>query len=124
MKSNTKVTVLSPRQIAYMRAYTEPISPSFGNSYQSAVYAGYSRQTAKNFMSLNRQWLSENIRQLAVIKPEELMQELAGIIQSNTEPTIIRLKAIELNMRAYSMFAQAKKPEPKSVTLSIDLTGN
>jgi CO dehydrogenase/acetyl-CoA synthase alpha subunit len=122
---NALATVLTPRQSAYMRAYNDPASPSFSNSYQSARAAGYSDQFARNLLHLNPDWLSTSMEQMAItaIKPEELMAKLAEIIQSSTEPTIIRLKAIELNMRAYSMLVPTKEPERNTVTLSLALTG-
>lgn len=124
MKSNTQATALTPRQSAYMKAYADQGSPSFGNSYQSALVAGYSQQTARNLTHLKPEWLSESIGQLAsIVEPDDIMRELSAIINDTTEPTIVRLKAIEMTMKAYSMLAQRRDPAPKSVTLNVDLTG-
>jgi len=111
MKSNTNIQTLTPRQSTYLQAYSSADSPTFGNAYKSAISAGYSIQTARNFNHLKPEWLSENIGKLATMQPDELMRELTAIIQSNTEPTIIRLKAIEMTMRAYSMLVQHKELE-------------
>lgn len=115
----------TPRQSAFLKSYTDPTSTSFGNCYQSALAAGYSVTTARNLTHLNPAWLSDNIGQIAeIIEPDDIMKELTAIINSDTEPTIIRLKAIEMTMKAYSMLVQRKEvATPEVVTLSIDLTG-
>jgi hypothetical protein len=124
MHTNTKslTNTLTPRQSAYLQAYTDPVSSSFGNSYQSAIKAGYSLQTARNLTHLRPAWYSANIGQIAIISPDDIMRELTAIIQSDIEPTIVRLKAIEMTMRAYSMMVQTKESERQTVTLSLDLT--
>ena len=122
--TNTKqLTQLTPRQADFMRLYTSPDSPSFSNCYQSAIAAGYSDQFARNLIHLNPSWLSTSIGQIAAIQPDELMTELARIIKDASEPTIIRLKAIQLNMQAYSMLSQRKDQENTVVELHVDLTG-
>lgn len=116
---------LTPRQNAFLRAYTEPTSSSFGNCYQAAMLAGYSDQTARNLTHLKPVWLSENIGQVlpSTITPDEIMAKLTGIIEDNNEPTIIKLKALEMTMKAYSMLVQQKDTAPKTVSINIDLTG-
>lgn len=116
-------TILSPRQSAFIEAYTDPASATFGNSYQSARAAGYSDQSARNFTSKRTGWMSDTVGQMAAIQPDEIMAVLTGVIHDETEPTIVRLKAVEMTMRAYSMLVQSKEPAQKVVTLSIDLTG-
>jgi hypothetical protein len=115
---------LSPRQYAYVEAYARPESGTFGNAYQSALKAGYSQTTARNITHLKPGWLSDNIGQLTHIQPEDIMQELTNIIRSDTEPTIVRLKAIEMTMRAYSMLVQHRVPSASAVSISIDLSGS
>lgn len=118
-----QTTVLTPRQAAYMEAYADPASPTFSNSYQSARKAGYSEQTARNLTHLNPSWLSENIGKMAAIQPDELIKELAAIIRNDSEPAIVRLRAIELNLKAYGMLSQRQEHQSKVVTLNVDLTG-
>ncbi|USN96465.1 MAG: hypothetical protein H6797_05375 [Candidatus Nomurabacteria bacterium] len=122
MKDIKQHSSLTPKQSAYIQAYASPDSASFGNSYQSALLAGYSFQTARNMTHLRPEWLSENIGQMAVIKPQEIMQELTTVIHNENEPTIIRLKAMELSMKAYSMLQQRTATEPTAVSISIDLS--
>jgi phage terminase small subunit len=126
MNSNTKVTALTPRQSAFLRAYSSPDSPSFGNTYQSALAAGYSTQTARNFTPKRTAWMSDIVGQMAentAITQEQIMTRLTEIINDPTEPTIIKLKSIELTMKAYNMLAQRRETAPKVVTLNVDLTG-
>jgi phage terminase small subunit len=121
---SNKPTELTPRQSAFLRAYTAPDSTSFGNAYQSARAAGYTEQTSKNITHLQPGWLSENIGQIAsVIEPEQIMQKLTSIINDIGEPTIVKLKAIEMTMKAYSMLVQRREQKTETVTLNIDLSG-
>jgi hypothetical protein len=113
---------LSPRQSSYLQAYSDPASTTFGNAYKSAVSAGYSHQTARNITHLMPEWLSDNIGKLTVMGPDELMNELTRIIQDVEEPTVIRLKAIEMSMRAYSMMNRRTDPASNVVNISVDLS--
>ncbi len=81
----TKVTALTPRQSKYLHGYHEPSSSTFGNSYHSALAAGYSIQTARNFNHLKPAWLSGNIEQMAAtaIAPDKIMAVLTGIIHDD-----------------------------------------
>lgn len=118
-----KSKTLTPRQSTYLQAYADRNSASFGNAFRSALSAGYSEQTARNMNHLQPDWLSENIGQIgAVIQPEELMQQLTDVIRNEAEPTIIRLKATELAMKAYSMTKQRKDGIKGTVNVNIDLT--
>ncbi|MEO5950130.1 MAG: hypothetical protein ABIQ04_01645 [Candidatus Saccharimonadales bacterium] len=112
---------ITPRQTTYITAYSNPDSPSFGNSYRSALQAGYSDQTARNMTHLQPEWLSENIGKLSVIKPDEIMQRLTDIIHNENEPTIVRLKAVEMAMKAYSMLAHTREKPTETVLLNINL---
>lgn len=89
-------TPLKPLQSAFIKQYTDANSATFGNSYQSALVAGYSDQTARNFMNLSRDWLSENIRQMAVtaISADELMATLTRIIHDDRDRPSYDLKAL------------------------------
>lgn len=125
LRSGISGGALLPRQSTYIKAYTDPNSITFGNSYKSAVSAGYSHNTARNFMHLNPVWLSINIGQMATtaISPEQIMSKLTTIINDDTEPTIIKLKAVEMTMKAYSMLSQRQESTTTAVTLNVDLSG-
>ena len=123
MNSNTKASTLTPRQTTYVQAYTDPASATFGNSYQSARTAGYSDQSARNFTPKRTAWMSDTVGQMAttVISPDEIMATLTAIIHDQSQPTIIRLKAVEMSMRAYNMMNNTKEAAV-TVQLNIDLT--
>lgn len=123
MNSTTKIltTSLTPRQSSFIQAYSEPTSPTFSNCYQSARSAGYSDLTARNLTHVKPQWLSDLFGQMTIIDPKQITQALTSVIYSENEPTVIKLRALELMMRYYSMFKQDNAP--KRVSINIDLTG-
>lgn len=125
-KVNQTVTALTPRQSAFVHAYSNPDSPTFSNTYKSALAAGYSEQSARNFTPKRNAWMSDIVGEMAenaAISPEQIMATLTDIIHDDMEPTIIKLKAIEMTMRAYNMLVQQRDNSPKVVTLNVDLTG-
>ncbi len=115
--------LLTPRQATFTKAYTNPVSISFGNCYQSAVAAGYSYATARNLMHLKPHWLSEIIgNATCAIKPEELTAVLSNVIYDVSEPTVIKLKAIEMMMRYHGMLSKPNN-DTRCVTINVDLSG-
>jgi hypothetical protein len=56
------------------------------------------------------------------ISPDEIMNTLTAIIHDEIQPTIIRLKSIELTMKAYNMLAQRPESVPVTVALNVDLS--
>jgi hypothetical protein len=115
---------LTPQQSNYIHKYSDPSSPSFGNSYRSALSAGYSDQTSKNLTHLKPKWLSESIGIIKPIDPEQITQVLTSVIYNPEEPTYIKLKALELMMKSYNMLKQHEESQIKTVCLSINLTGD
>ena len=123
IQTDMKTTALTPRQSTYMQAYTIPSSPSFGNSYRSALAAGYSDRTARNLTPKRTGWMSDFVGQITQpIQPDELMTVLTDVIHDGAEPTIIRLKAVELTMRAYNMLVQRQERTAVAVELNINLS--
>ena len=120
----TTNTTLTPRQSAFIEAYSSPASSTFGNTYQSAITAGYSDQTARNFTPKRTAWMSDIVGEMTTtaISPEQIMATLTAIINDDTEPTVIKLKAMEMTMKAYNMLVQRREQMPATVTLNIDLT--
>jgi len=112
------------RQANFIDYYTKPDSESFSNAYRSARRAGYSDQTSRNLTHLKPKWLSETIGQLtsSVIKPEEITGVLTHVIYTNEEPTIIKLKAIELMMKYYKMLSPQNDNEPVFLNVKVDLS--
>ncbi len=96
---------LAPRQQRFMEYYLDADSPTFGNCYSSAVRAGYSDQTARNLMHLRPAWLSEIIGQNVTLEPADLLAKLGQIIDDRHETTANKLRAIDMMMKHYHMFA-------------------
>jgi phage terminase small subunit len=120
MKKNTNK--LSPKQNKFITLYTDSQNMTFGNSYQSALQAGYSDVTARNITHLNPKWLSESIGNIQAIKPEQITQVLTSVIYNDNEPTYIKLKALELMMKHHNMLKQQADATITTVSLNLDLT--
>ncbi len=112
---------LTPQQNTYVQQYTDPRSTTFGNSYQSAIRSGYSNLTARNLTHLKPKWLSESIGNIRAISPEQITEALTAIIYSDSEPTIIKLRALELMMKNHNMLKQHQEQTNQSVTFNINL---
>lgn len=52
---------LTPQQIAFLEAYLDINKETFGNAYQSAIAAKYSKDYAENITVAMPKWLEENI---------------------------------------------------------------
>lgn len=125
MSTNSKLTtnILTPRQSRFIQAYSSPDSPSFANAYQSAKTAGYSDLTARNITHLRPQWYSDSIGQIAsTVEPQQLTEVLTAVIYSDMEPTILKLRAVELMMKYYGMLKQSQT-STTAVAVNIDLSG-
>ena len=96
---------LAPRQQRFMEYYLDAGSDTFGNCYSSAVRAGYTEQTARNLTHLKPAWLSETIGQNVTFEPADLLAKLAQIIDDRNETTQNKLRAIDMMMKHYHMFA-------------------
>lgn len=55
------VITVDPRQAAFLAAYRDPESKTFGNALQSALTAGYAREYAENITKVRPKWLSEYV---------------------------------------------------------------
>ncbi len=122
LTENKMRETLTPQQHKYLSLYADPSSPTFSNSYQSAKSAGYSDLTARNLTHLNPKWLSESLDKFSSISPEQITEVLTAIIYSNSEPTIIKLRALELMMKNHNMLKQHQETTNQSVTFNINLS--
>lgn len=57
-----------PRQALYLSLYLDPNSPTFGNSYQSAIGAKYSEEYAQVMSAQMPAWLSDNLGDLNLLQ--------------------------------------------------------
>lgn len=58
-KKNIQIT--DPRQQSYLAYFFDPKSPTYSNTLQSALKAGFSQEYAENLTSLMPNWLSDYI---------------------------------------------------------------
>lgn len=100
----TAISALDPRQERFIGYYLDTTSPSFANCYQSAIKAGYTIETARNFMHNKPKWYSEIIGQMQNIQPEHLVLKLTDIINDSNETTRNKLKAIDMLMKHNGMY--------------------
>jgi hypothetical protein len=100
----TLTGALDPRQQKYIEAYFGIDSATFGNSYQSALLAGYSDETSRNLSHNRPRWLSEILGQIDTMEPQHLLLRLVEIINDTSEPTAHRLRAIDMMMKYHRMY--------------------
>ena len=97
---------------ALWSCYCDASGPTFGNSYKSALAAGYSDLTARNMTHNKPAWYSEKLGQIKVMEPMDLLAKLSAIIADSSEPTVIKLKAIDMLLKVNGMY----RPDVHSIT--------
>lgn len=97
------------RQVKFIDAYMSPKSDTFGNSYQSALKAGFSETYAMNIMkpSVGLDWVKQayNIMKL---EPDHLKMSLAKIITDDFSKDSDKISAIKLLGQEQGMFTEKK----------------
>lgn len=95
----------SLKQMRYIENWLSPTSPTFGNSYQSAVAAGFSKSYSRvlGTDSLGLEWVQEAKKQLATFQPEHIYRGFQDIAQNGKQDRD-KLKALELMGKARGMF--------------------
>lgn len=68
---------LTVQQQAFLKAYLDPKSETWGNYRQSALKAQYSEEYADNISSLMPDWLSESIGKSKLVQKAEKNLEMA-----------------------------------------------
>lgn len=68
---------LTPQQEAFLKEYTNPKSPLFGNALQSALKAGYSQEYSESITALMPNWLSENLGKTKLVVKAERNLDMA-----------------------------------------------
>ncbi len=103
---------LTPQQQAFLKAYIDPKSPTWGNALQSGLKAGYDNDYARNILNQMPDWLKNNLDKTRFIQKAERNLEMAldgllddpekgaKVIQNRaTEFTLSRLKKDEYSER-------------------------
>jgi len=95
-------TGLNPQQVDFLSRYMNPESPSYGNAYDSAVGAGYSKEYAKN-ITKQAPWLSE-IRGKGLWTAQEILERLQ--IEAAGQHAKDRIRSLELLGKAMKLFVE------------------
>lgn len=116
---------LTPQQEAFLKAYLDPKSPTWGNAYQSALKAGYSDEYSQNITGQMPDWLSENIRRTNIVLKAErnLENALEGLLDDPekgkkeiqwkaSEFALERLKKQEYSAKTETDITSGGKPIP------------
>lgn len=68
---------LTPQKQAFLKAYLDPKSPTWGNAVQSGLKAGYDEHYAKNILNQMPDWLRENLDKSRLVQKAEKNLEMA-----------------------------------------------
>lgn len=68
---------INEKQQTFLRYYTDPKSPLFGNALQSALKAGYAQEYAESITYKMPDWLSENVGNNKLLQKANKNLELA-----------------------------------------------
>lgn len=101
--------ISSPKQNKFVDNYIDPKSPTFGNAYQSAIQAGYSKDYAVQILSpaVNTAWIKDNPR-LRSLTEEHINKGIEGIAVEG-EKEEVRLRAYELLARLRGLLVERKQ---------------
>lgn len=93
---------LTPQQQAFLKAFLDPKSDTWGNYKQSALKAKYSEEYSDNISSLMPDWLSESIGDSKLVQKatRNLDMALDGLLddpEKGGKP--LQLKATELTLK-------------------------
>ena len=103
MSANGKTDELTPRQAAFLKAFIDPKSPTFGNALQSAKEAGYGPEYCKNITGQMPEWLSENIRDVKMIdKAERNLNNLLDSTNDKIQLDTYKFVLERLNKKKYA----------------------
>lgn len=93
---------LNPQQQAFLKAFLDPKSETWGNFLQSGLKAGYSREYSENITSLMPDWLSESIGKTKLVQKAEknLESALEGLLDDPEKgKKEIQWKATEMTLK-------------------------
>lgn len=109
---------LTPQQEAFLKAFLDPKSETWGNYYQSAKKAGYSEEYSQNISGQMPAWLSENISDSKLIQKatRNLDMALDGLLddpEKGGKP--LQLKATEMALKGLQKGKWSERKELSGV---------
>lgn len=105
---------LTPQQIAFLKGYTDPKSPTWGNALQSALKAGYSQEYSESITAKMPDWLAENVGKSKLVQKAEKNLELAldGLLDDPEKgKKEIQYKATEFSLKTLKKETYSERTE-------------
>lgn len=105
---------LTPQQEAFLKEYTNPKSPLFGNALQSALKAGYSQEYAESITAQMPKWLSDNLGKAKLVIKAERNLDLAldGLLDDPEKGAkVIQHKASEFVLKTLKKDIYSERTE-------------
>ena len=103
---------LTPQQQAFLTHYLNPKSETWGNAYQSALKAGYSKEYSEVITSKGLTWLSEYVGDDKLLR--KALTNLNEFLETNDKDLqMIRWKATETTLKG---LGKGKFSERKELT--------
>lgn len=111
---------LNKKQLKYVHNYYDPNSDTFGNSYQSALAAGFSKSTSALLAIPARkvEWVAEARKRMTHYSTDHIYESLQDVAQNGQSRD--RLKALELMGKAKGMFID-RSQQDVHVTFTNDM---
>lgn len=105
---------LNPQQEAFLKAFLDPKSNTWGNYTQSALKVGYSKDYAENITHLMPDWLSDNIGKTKLVQKAEknLENALDGLLDDPEKgKKEIQWKATEMTLKTLKKTDYSERTE-------------
>jgi len=106
--------VSTPKQQLFIKYWLDSDSTSFGNAYQSALRAGFSKNYARIITSryTGLDWLSEYKRNLINVQPAHIIIQLQEIALKDASSSV-RLSALDKLARIHGIYPRHKVSEER-----------
>lgn len=113
----------NPKQELFVQHYIDPKSNSFGNTYRSALLAGYSDSYARKLSSksIGNQWISEYVNKVA-LQPEHIVQGIQSLAITSIRDSD-KLRAYELLAKLQGLLVDRSANLSANVTLEQLIDG-
>jgi hypothetical protein len=99
--------IITPKQLKFIELWLEPTSATFGNAYQSAIAAGFSKDYAIKITanSTDVEWIGDARRRLTTFQPEHTVRSIQNLAQ-NAQQERDRLRALDMLARLQGLYIE------------------
>lgn len=117
---------LTPQQQAFLKAYLDPKSDTWGNALQSGLKAGYSQEYSESITAQMPDWLSESLgKTKLVVKAEKNLEKaLDGLLDNDKGKKEIQYKATEFTLKTLKSDDYKEKKEINVTVLNQEEKNN